>query len=184
MHLYEVRSLPLWIQPIFLMKYGTDFVIFGMIHQHAIFFMNCHFLGSGELCAGLQPGFMIWMGKIHFYGGNIFVFILLLYVQNKFFWEQQSLGDTKIWGVTAPECIPVATGLAVRESYPQLSELAFRILLPLPQYLCERGFPALAHIKPETRNQSRVEHEIRSAPPNTQPQISKLAVRLQSLLSH
>jgi len=56
----------------------------------------------------------------------------------------------------------------------------------LPQYLCERVFSALAHIKPETRNQSKVEHEIRLArlaPSNAQPQISKLAIRLQSLLS-
>jgi len=33
-----------------LMKYETNFVIFGIIHQHMIFFMKCHFLGSGELC--------------------------------------------------------------------------------------------------------------------------------------
>jgi len=54
----------------------------------------------------------------------------------------------------------------------------------LPQYLCERVFSALAHIKPETRNQSKVEHEIRLAPSGAQLRISKLAIRLQSLLSH
>jgi len=49
MHFYEICSLPLWLQPVFLMKYRTNFVIFGMIHQHMIFFMKCHFLGSAEL---------------------------------------------------------------------------------------------------------------------------------------
>jgi len=44
MHLYEMRSLPLW--PIFSMHHRTNFVIFGMIHQHVIFFMECDFLGS------------------------------------------------------------------------------------------------------------------------------------------
>jgi len=74
---------------------------------------------------------------MHFRGAR---FLFLLYVQNKFFWAQQIWGTQKIWGGTAPECNPVATGLAVRESYPQPSQLAFRILLPLPQYLCERVF--------------------------------------------
>jgi len=51
MHLYEIHSLTLWLQPIsiFLMNYRTNFVIFGMIHQHVIFFMECNFLSSGEL---------------------------------------------------------------------------------------------------------------------------------------
>jgi len=39
-------------------------------------------------------------------------------------------GTQNIWGYTAPECNPVATGLAVRESYPNclnwLSEFCFR----------------------------------------------------------
>jgi len=89
-------------------------------------------------------------------------------------------GTQKIWGDTAPECNPVATGPVVRELYPQLSKLAFRILLPLPQYLCERGFSILAHIKPETRNQSKVEHEIRLALSNTQPRISNTQPRISN----
>jgi len=120
-------------------------------------------------------------GQNTFLGGQDFCFYYMyktnLSGHNKV-WETNNFGDT------VPECTPVATGLAVRESYPQLSELAFRIFLPLPQYLCERGFSALAHIKPETRNQSKVEHEIRLAPPNTQARLSKLVIRLQSLLSH
>jgi len=31
------------------MNYRTNFVIFGMIHQHVIFFMKYHFLGTGVL---------------------------------------------------------------------------------------------------------------------------------------
>jgi len=90
-------------------------VILGMIHQHMILFMKCHFLGSCELC----------------------------------------------------------------ESFPHRSELAFRILLALPQYVSVRVFfSALAHIKMEARNQTIVEHEIRLAL-CTQPQISKLAIQLQ-----
>jgi len=44
---------------------------------------------------------------------------------------------------------------AVRELYPQRSELAFRKLLSLPHYISARVFfLALAHIKTEARNQS------------------------------
>jgi len=33
-----------------ILKYRTNFVIFGIIHQHVICFMKCHFLDSGGLC--------------------------------------------------------------------------------------------------------------------------------------
>jgi len=38
--------------------------------------------------------------------------LLLVYVQNKFFWAQQNFGGTKeILGGTAPEFPPLTTGL-------------------------------------------------------------------------
>ena len=128
MHLYEVRSLPLWIQPIFLMKYGTNFVIFGMIHQHAIFFMNCHFPGSGGLCAGLQPGFMVQRGKIHFQGGKIFVFIIC---SKQFFSGHNKVwGTQKIWGSLLPNAPPwLRAWLCVNHTHNGLnwlSEFCFR----------------------------------------------------------
>jgi len=46
------------------------------------------------------------------------------------------------------------------------------------------GFSVLAHIKTEARNQRIVEHDKRSALSNTQPRISKLAIRLKSQPLH
>jgi len=70
---------------------------------------------------------------------------------------------------------------AVRESYPQRSELAFRILLSLQQYISARGFFCfVAHIKTKARNQRIVELDKRLARSNTYPRISKLSIRLQS----
>ena len=66
---------------------------------------------------------------------------------------------------------------AVRESFPQLSELIFRMLLSFATtHLCESGFSALVHIKKKARNQRKVEHDKRLvvSTPNTQPRISKL----------
>ena len=50
----------------------------------------------------------------------------------------------------------------MRKNYPQLSQLAFRILLPFATtYLCESGFSALVAIKTKARNRRRVEHDMR-----------------------
>jgi len=84
-------------------------------------------------------------GQNTFLGGQDFSFHYMF--KTNFSGHNKVWGTQKIWEDTAPECNPVATGLAVRESCPQLSGLAFRILLPLPQYLCERIFSAPAHIK-------------------------------------
>ena len=71
------------------------------------------------------------------------------------------------------------------KSYPQLSELAFRILLPFATtYLCESGFSSLVSIKSKSRNRRNVEDDMRLALSNTQPKISKLAAKLQSQPSH
>ena len=57
---------------------------------------------------------------------------------------------------------------AMRKSYPQLSKLAIRILLPFATtYFCESGFSALIHIKTKARNRSKVEDDMRLALSNT-----------------
>ena len=61
------------------------------------------------------------------------------------------------------------------ESYPQISKLAFRTLLPFATtYLGESGVSTLLHIKTKERNRMKVEHDMRLALSNTQPQISRL----------
>ena len=71
------------------------------------------------------------------------------------------------------------------ESYPQISKLAFRTLLPFATtYLCESGFLTLLHIKTKERNRMKVEHHMRLALSNTQPKISRLAAQTQAQPSH
>ena len=71
------------------------------------------------------------------------------------------------------------------ESYPQISKLGFRTLLPFATtYLCESGFSTLLHIKTKERNKMKVEHKMRLALLNTQPQISRLAAQTQAQPSH
>ena len=65
--------------------------------------------------------------------------------------------------------------------YPQVSELAFRILLPFaPTDFCESSFSALVHIKTKARNRRKVADDMRLTLSNTKPKISESAVRLQS----
>ena len=67
------------------------------------------------------------------------------------------------------------------ELYPQISKLAFRILLPFATtYLCESGFSTLSHIKTKERNRLKVKYDMRLALSNTQPQISRLAAQTQA----
>ena len=74
---------------------------------------------------------------------------------------------------------------AMRKSYPQLSKLAFQILLPFAStYLCESGFSVLVHIEMKARNRRKVEDDMKLALCNTQPQIFKMSVQLQSQASH
>jgi len=45
---------------------------------------------------GPQPGFKVWRGKIHFYGGKILIFIIRL---KQIFLSTTKFGGTKkIWG--------------------------------------------------------------------------------------
>ena len=74
---------------------------------------------------------------------------------------------------------------SMSESYPQVSELAFRILLPFATtYLCKSGFSALVQIKTKAQNRRKVEDEMRLALSNTKPRFPKLALQLQSQPSH
>ena len=67
---------------------------------------------------------------------------------------------------------------AMHESYPQISELTIRTLLPFAiAYLGESGFSALAQIKKKTRNRMKVDDDIRLALTNTKSQISKLVAK-------
>ena len=71
------------------------------------------------------------------------------------------------------------------ESYPQISKLAFRTLLPFATtYLCESGFSTLVHIETKKRNRIKIEHDRRLALSNAQPQISRLAAQTQAQPSH
>ena len=61
---------------------------------------------------------------------------------------------------------------AMRESFPQVSELAFRILLPFATtYLCESDFSALVHIKRKAR---KIEDDVRLVLSNTKLRIPKI----------
>jgi len=43
------------------------------IHQHMIFFMKCHFLGSGELCVNHIHNDLNWLSKYCFRCHNIYL---------------------------------------------------------------------------------------------------------------
>ena len=61
---------------------------------------------------------------------------------------------------------------AMCKSFPQVFELAFRILLPFATtYLCESSFSALVHIIKKAR---KVEDDLRLISSNTNPRIPKI----------
>ena len=71
------------------------------------------------------------------------------------------------------------------ESYPQISKLEFRTLLPFATtYLCESGFSTLLYIKTKERNKMKVEHDMRLALSNMQSEISWLAAQTKAQPSH
>ena len=71
------------------------------------------------------------------------------------------------------------------DSYPQVSKLAFQVLLPFATtYLCESGFSALLHMKTKERNRMNVEDDMRLALSSTQPRVSRLAADVQGQPSH
>ena len=59
-------------------------------------------------------------------------------------------------------------------SYPKISKLAIRMLLPFPSpYLCESVFSTLFHIKTKHRNRLSVEDDMLCAISKTEPDIKK-----------
>lgn len=74
---------------------------------------------------------------------------------------------------------------AMYKSYPNVTMLAFRVLIPFAStYLCESGFSTLLHIKTKARNRLNVEDDMRLALTNTQPRILKLVTQMQAQPSH
>ena len=74
---------------------------------------------------------------------------------------------------------------AMYQTYPNVTMLAFRVLLPFAStYLCESGFSTLLHIKTKARNRLYVEDDMRLALANTQPRILKLVAQMQAQPSH
>lgn len=74
---------------------------------------------------------------------------------------------------------------AMYQSYPNVTMLAFRVLLPFAStYLCESGFSTLLHIKTKARNRLNVEDDMRLALTNTEPRIMKLVAQMQIQSAH
>ena len=66
------------------------------------------------------------------------------------------------------------------ESYPKVSEIAIRALLPfVSTYLCESGFSTLLQMKTKQRSRLEVENDLRCALSSTPPNISELAKNKQ-----
>ena len=71
------------------------------------------------------------------------------------------------------------------QSYPVLSEIVLRLLLPFPTtYLCETGFSSLLVIKSKYRSRLVAEDDLRCALAKTAPRISDLARKKQAQPSH
>ncbi|CAM4671562.1 unnamed protein product [Lepidochelys kempii] len=64
---------------------------------------------------------------------------------------------------------------SVASEYPLVSEMALRVLLPLPTtYKCESGFSSLLTIKMKSRNWLHVKYDIRCTLSKTTPRIKLL----------
>ena len=71
------------------------------------------------------------------------------------------------------------------QSYPVLSEIALRLILPFPTtYHCETGFSGLLVIKTKYRSKLVPEDDLRCALPKTAPRISDLARKKQAQPTH
>ena len=71
------------------------------------------------------------------------------------------------------------------QSYPVLSEIALRLILPFPTtYLCETGFSSLFVIKSKYRSRLVAEDDLHCALAKTAPRISDVAKKKQAQPSH
>ncbi|KAK4325525.1 hypothetical protein Pmani_003873 [Petrolisthes manimaculis] len=74
---------------------------------------------------------------------------------------------------------------SMHQSYPKVSEIALRLLLPFSTtYLCESGFSTLLQIKNKSRNRLDVDPDMRCALSVTQPRIRQLTEKKQYQPSH
>ncbi len=74
---------------------------------------------------------------------------------------------------------------SMHQSYPKVSEIALRLLLPFSTtYLCESGFSTLLQIKNTSRNWLDVGPEMRCTLSVTQPRIRQLTEKKQCHPSH
>ena len=71
------------------------------------------------------------------------------------------------------------------QSYPVLSEIALRLILPFPTtYLCETSFSSLLVIKSKYKSRLVAKDDLRCALAKTAPRISDLARKKQAQSSH
>ncbi len=74
---------------------------------------------------------------------------------------------------------------SMHQSYPKVSEIALRLLLPFSTtYLCESCFSTFLQIKNESRNRLDVDPDMRCALSVTQPRIRQLTEKKQYHPSH
>jgi len=75
--------------------------------------------------------------------------------------------------------------LRVALSYPQISTIALKKLLPFNStWLCEFAFSTLVNMKSKQRNCLEVEQDIRCALSSTEPRIPNLVAKFQEHVSH
>ena len=75
--------------------------------------------------------------------------------------------------------------LSVALSYPQISTIALKKLLPFNStWLCESAFSTLVNMKSKQRNRLEVEQDIHCALSSTEPRIPNLVSKFQEHVSH
>ncbi|XP_050058613.1 protein FAM200A-like [Aphis gossypii] len=69
--------------------------------------------------------------------------------------------------------------------YPLLSEKALKILIPISKtYRCESGFSTMVTMKTKARNRLNLEHDLRCALAETEPNIKQILRKKQYQPSH
>ena len=92
--------------------------------------------------------------------------------------------DSSVRDIFAEKSLP-QFWCAMRHSYPKVSMLSFRILVPFGStYLCESGFSTLLYIKTKAMNKLDVQDDMRLALTKTQPRIITLVKQMQAQSSH
>uniref|UniRef100_A0A8C1RK47 HAT C-terminal dimerisation domain-containing protein n=1 Tax=Cyprinus carpio TaxID=7962 RepID=A0A8C1RK47_CYPCA len=75
--------------------------------------------------------------------------------------------------------------VALRQEYPQLCDVALKILLPFAStYLCEAGFSKMTALKTKYRNRAQIEDDLSLCLSNIEPRIEDLCKAKQAQVSH